>query len=57
MKKAGIKVWVLTGDKVGTSTAAAYDAGVLDITMRTHTIRESADEDITEQLKALERKV
>jgi len=33
MKDAGIKVWVLTGDKIGTARNIGVSAGLLDSTM------------------------
>ena len=38
MKRAGIKVWVLTGDKVGTAKNIGLAAGLLDTTMKQHDI-------------------
>ena len=34
MKKIGIKVWVLTGDKVETAINIGMSAGLLDIDMQ-----------------------
>lgn len=36
MKEAGIKVWVLTGDKVETAMNIGVSAGLLDDTMKNH---------------------
>jgi phospholipid-transporting ATPase len=33
MKRTGIKVWVLTGDKVGTAINIGFSAGLLDSNM------------------------
>lgn len=41
MKKAGIKVWVLTGDKVETAINIGVSAGLLDQTMEQHIIEHS----------------
>jgi len=38
MKAAGIKVWVLTGDKVDTAINIGVSAGLLDASMDTHVI-------------------
>jgi P-type E1-E2 ATPase len=38
MKSAGIKVWVLTGDKVDTAINIGVSAGLLDSTMDIHII-------------------
>lgn len=40
MKQAGIKVWVLTGDKVETAINIGVSAGLLDPTMEYHIINE-----------------
>jgi len=44
-KKAGIKVWVLTGDKIGTAINIGLSAGLLDDkdVMTQHIIREADD--------------
>ena len=44
-KNAGIKVWVLTGDKIGTAINIGLSAGLLDQEkyMTQHIIREAAD--------------
>jgi len=41
MKRAGIKVWVLTGDKVGTAKMIGLATGLLEPTMVKHEIREA----------------
>ena len=54
MKRAGIKVWVLTGDKIGTAKNIGTAAGLLDRTMTQYEIRESdGAEDLGKQLKAM----
>lgn len=40
MKKAGIKVWVLTGDKIETAMNIGVSAGLLDQEMDFHIIEE-----------------
>jgi magnesium-transporting ATPase (P-type) len=40
MKKAGIKVWVLTGDKIETAMNIGVSAGLLDQEMDNHIIEE-----------------
>jgi len=45
IKAAGIKVWVLTGDKVGTAINIGHSAGLLDSNMDQHKLIES-EEDI-----------
>lgn len=46
-KNAGIKVWVLTGDKIGTAINIGLSAGLLDNDkkMTQHIIREATDYD------------
>ena len=46
MKSAGIKVWVLTGDKVDTAINIGVSAGLLDSTMDIHTIETIKQEDL-----------
>jgi phospholipid-transporting ATPase len=41
MKKAGIKVWVLTGDKIETAMNIGVSAGLLDQEMDNHIIEET----------------
>ena len=41
MKRAGIKVWVLTGDKVGTAKNIGVATGLLDPAMDKHEVREA----------------
>ena len=41
MKKTGIKVWVLTGDKIETAMNIGVSAGLLDSSMAEHIIEES----------------
>ena len=38
MKTAGIKVWVITGDKVETAQNIGLSAGLLDFSMEQHII-------------------
>ena len=44
-KSAGVKVWVLTGDKIGTAINIGFSAGLLDNEdkMDQHIIREDSD--------------
>lgn len=39
-KTAGVKVWVLTGDKIETATNIGFSAGLLDSSMALHSIEE-----------------
>lgn len=59
LKEAGIKVWVLTGDKVETAINIGYSAGLLNNDMTQFQITTCDNEeiiaklkDITEQLEA-----
>ena len=59
MKRTGIKVWVLTGDKVETAINIGYSAGLLNNDMTQFQITTCDNEeiiaklkDITEQLEA-----
>lgn len=44
MKRAGIKVWVLTGDKIETAKNIGFSAGLLDAAMGIHDVDEDQDE-------------
>jgi len=46
LKKVGIKVWVLTGDKVETAINIGYSAGLLDDTMEQFIIQDKSESDI-----------
>jgi P-type E1-E2 ATPase len=41
MKDAGIKVWVLTGDKIETAVNIGFSCSLLDNSMKQHFIVES----------------
>ena len=43
MKAAGVKVWVLTGDKVETAMNIGFSAGLLDNKMEKYVITEADD--------------
>jgi len=52
MKRAGIKVWVLTGDKIETAKNIGFSAGLLDAAMGIHDVDEDRDETkLTDQLE------
>ena len=57
MKEVGIKVWVLTGDKVETAINIGYSAGLLDYTMVLHKFEEPDKELIKEQFDAMEKEL
>ena len=51
MKDTGIKVWVLTGDKVETAINIGYSCGLLDDTMKHLQIVEKTDEDVARSIE------
>jgi phospholipid-transporting ATPase len=51
MKKTGIKVWVLTGDKIETAMNIGVSAGLLDDNMDKYIIEEDAERWIEHNLK------
>ena len=53
MKRAGIKVWVLTGDKVGTAKMIGLSTGLLEPAMVQHEIREGEADKLGEQLRKI----
>ena len=48
MKRAGMKVWVLTGDKIGTACNIGLAAGLLDPDMVQHKITSSNADELKE---------
>jgi len=50
MKDAGIKVWVLTGDKVETAINIGISAGLLDSYMLQHTILSNSPNELKDEL-------
>jgi len=50
MKDAGIKVWVLTGDKVETAINIGISAGLLDEHMVQHTILANDEGELKQEL-------
>ena len=56
MKDAGIKVWVLTGDKIGTAMNIGVSAGLLDSTMVDVVVREGGEQQISDALVAAKDK-
>ena len=46
MKKTGIKVWVLTGDKIETAMNIGVSAGLLDASMDQHIVSALDKEEI-----------
>jgi magnesium-transporting ATPase (P-type) len=57
MKAAGIKVWVLTGDKIETAMNIGYSAGLLDNSMVQHLVQETELKELQDTLDAVKYKV
>jgi magnesium-transporting ATPase (P-type) len=51
MKNAGIKVWVLTGDKIETAMNIGVSAGLLDSTMSQYIIDEVDEKSLHKKLE------
>ena len=51
LKSVGVKVWVLTGDKVETAVNIGFSAGLLNNEMKQHLIDSVDIEGIKDQLK------
>lgn len=54
MKRAGIKVWVITGDKVETSINIGVSAGLLDHQMNQQIIDESEISSLKSKLESIQ---
>lgn len=54
LKQAGIKIWVLTGDKVETAINIGYAAGLLDRDMITIVVEASNDEEVRSELHKIQ---
>jgi magnesium-transporting ATPase (P-type) len=50
MKRTGIKVWVLTGDKIETAMNIGVSAGLLDSSMAQHVIEQTESDEIDMRL-------
>ena len=57
MKRTGIKVWVLTGDKVQTAIEIGVSAGLIDETMERIIIDTDNQEELKKELRKLKSKV
>jgi len=57
MKRAGIKVWVLTGDKIETAMNIGVSAGLLDSSMAQYVIEESEYDQLKLQLNTTLKKI
>jgi len=53
MKKVGIKVWVLTGDKVETAMNIGVSAGLLDAKMTQHLVTSADSDELRKDLKEI----
>jgi phospholipid-translocating ATPase len=57
MKKAGIKVWVLTGDKIETAMNIGVSAGLLDSSMAQYIVEETEYDQLKLQLESTLQKI
>jgi magnesium-transporting ATPase (P-type) len=57
MKSAGIKVWVLTGDKIETAMNIGVSAGLLDSTMAQHIVEETQADELMASLTQVKERV
>jgi len=57
MKAAGIKVWVLTGDKIETAVNIGFSAGLLDSHMVQHHIDSTDPDELLIQVKKCKEQV
>jgi len=57
MKNTGIKVWVLTGDKIETAINIGVSAGLLDSTMAQHLVDEETIPDLYKSLTLIIKKI
>ena len=55
-KETGIKVWVLTGDKVETAINIGYSCGLLNNQMEQYVINTSDSDEIWEKLQEIKLK-
>ena len=54
IREAGVQVWVLTGDKVGTAINIGLSAGLIDKTMEQHVV---GDNDVEGDLRNIRAKI
>ena len=57
MKQTGIKVWVLTGDKVETAINIGVSAGLLDGNMVQHLIDDESIPDLYKSLNTIKKDI
>lgn len=53
LKDAGIKVWVLTGDKIDTAINIGYSCGLLNNFMVKHIVTEEKENELDKKLKEI----
>lgn len=57
MKSVGIKVWVLTGDKIETAMNIGISAGLLDNMMQQHIIDETEEDELKIKLNEVQKEI
>lgn len=57
VKQAGIKVWVLTGDKVGTAINIGHSAGLLDQSIDQYKLTETGKDFIEKKIDSIQPKI
>jgi phospholipid-transporting ATPase len=57
MKETGIKVWVLTGDKIETAINIGVSAGLLDANMIQHLVDEETIPDLYRSLSLINKDI
>ena len=57
MKRTGISVWVLTGDKIETAKNIGFSAGLLESDMTQYEIEQETVEEVSQKLKDIKRKI
>ena len=57
LKDAGIKVWVLTGDKIDTAINIGYSCGLLNNFMVKHIVTEEKENELDQKLQTILRLV
>ena len=57
MKSVGIKVWVLTGDKIETAINIGVSAGLLDRTMAQHIIDQTDSSELSAVISSISKDI
>lgn len=57
MKNVGIKVWVLTGDKIETAINIGVSAGLLDRKMAQHIIDDTNPDDLSSVISSVQKDI